>query len=140
MTTPDYDVRPSGYVVEMVNRPHPLAWFVAGILVIGLVAAVTVEAKEPSWALRAEWVYRAEVGAAVVGLLYLPLVALSLAWRGTTFRKMLAPGGAGVETPAETIGSAADEIDRYKEQAENRFQKLETAVDELDERVNRLRQ
>lgn len=65
----------------MVNRPHPLAWLVAMILVFGLVIALTVDAKEPSRALRAEWVYRAEVGAAIVGLLYLPLVALSLAWQ-----------------------------------------------------------
>jgi hypothetical protein len=122
----------------MVNRPHPLAWFVALIVVIAVMAAIAVDAQDPSWALRSEWVYRAEVGAAIVGLLYLPLVALSLAWRGETFRRIQAPGGVAVETPAGQIGSAADEIARFEEQAEKRFRKLETAVDELNERVDKL--
>jgi hypothetical protein len=131
-------VRRIRYVVEMVNRPHPLAWFVAGILTIGLVAALTVDAEEPSWALRSEWVYRAEVGAAIVGLLYLPLVAVSLAWRGETFRKVQAPGGAGVETPATEIGSAVDEFTEYRERANRRFAELESAVGKLSQRVDQL--
>jgi hypothetical protein len=98
----------------MVNRPHPLAWFVCVILLIGLVVSLTVDARKPPWALGAEWVYRAEVGAAIVGLLYLPLVALSVAWRGETFRKMQGPAGTGVEAPAKEIGSAADEFAQYK--------------------------
>jgi hypothetical protein len=122
----------------MGNRPHPLAWFVAMILVFGLVIALTVDAKEPSWALRAEWVYRAEVGAAIVGLLYIPLVALSLAWRGETFRKMLAPGGAGIETPAKEIGSAVDEFSQYRERANRRFEELESAVGKLGQQVKQL--
>lgn len=122
----------------MVNRPHPLAWFVAGILVIGLLVALTVDAKEPSWALRAEWVYRAEVGAAIVGLLYLPLVALSLAWRGATFRKMQAPGGAGFETPSDQIDTAATEFEDFKSENDAHLARVETAIDELNQRVERL--
>jgi hypothetical protein len=122
----------------MVNRPHPFAWFVSAILVIGIAAALAVDGKEPSWALRSEWVYRGEVGAAVVALLYLPLVMLSLAWRGQTFRRMQGPGGAGVETPATEIGSAVDEFARYKERANKRFEKLESALSELSRRVQRL--
>jgi hypothetical protein len=97
-----------------------------------------VDPKEPSWALRSEWVYRAEVGAAVVGLIYLPLVALSLAWRGETFRKIRAPGGAGVETPAKEIGSAVDEFSQYREGTNKRFEELESAVGKLSSRVNSL--
>jgi hypothetical protein len=122
----------------MVNRPHPLAWFVALIVMTALAVALTVDAKEPSWALRSAWVYRAEVGTAIVGLLYVPLVALSLAWRGETFRKIQAPGGAGVEAPAEKIGTVAERFDRYDEQAEERFERLESAVDKLNRRVDRL--
>src|ERR671924_421159 len=115
----------------MVNRPHPLAWFVAGIVAIGVVAALVIDAKEPSWALGSVWVYRAEVGAAIVGLLYLPLVALALAWRGETFRKVQAPGGAGVETPAREIGSAVDDFVQYREQANKSVEELESAVAKL---------
>jgi hypothetical protein len=75
------------------------------------------------------------VGAAIVGLLYLPLVALALAWRGETFRKMQGPAGTGVEAPAKEIGSAADEFAQYKRTAEKRFDELEKAVDELNKRV-----
>jgi hypothetical protein len=118
--------------------PHPLVWFVSAIIAIGLTAALAVDGREPSWALRSEWVYRAEVGTATVGLLYLPLVALSLAWRGETFRKMYAPGGAGVEAPAEEIGSAVDEFTQYKERANKRFKELESALGGLSQRVDRL--
>jgi hypothetical protein len=122
----------------MVNRPHPLAWVVCAILAIGLLASLGVDAEEPSWALRADWVYRAEVGAAIVGLLYLPLVALSLAWRGETFRKFHAPGGAGVEAPARGIVSAADEFTRYVEREKTRLEELEASVDKLNRRVDQL--
>jgi hypothetical protein len=108
------------------------------IIGIAILVALTVDAKQPSWALRSEWVYRAEVGAAIVGLLYVPLVALALAWRGETFRKILAPGGAGVETPAERIGTAAERFGRYDEQVEERFEKLENAADKLNRRVEKL--
>jgi NADH:ubiquinone oxidoreductase subunit 6 (subunit J) len=122
----------------MVNPPHPLAWFVGLILVVGLIVALTVDAEQPSWALRSDWVYRAEVGAAIVGLMYLPLVALLLAWRGETFRKIRAPGGAGVETPAKEIGSAIDEFNQYRVGANKRFDELESAVGNLSARVNNL--
>jgi hypothetical protein len=122
----------------MVNRPHPLAWFVIVILAIAGVAALTVEGKEPSWALRSEWVYRAEVGAAIIGLLYLPLVAVALAWRGETFRKVQAPGGAGFETPAKEIGSAVEDFAQYRKRANARFEQLESAVAKLTERVDQL--
>ena len=72
------------------------------------------------------------------GLLYVPLVALSLAWSGQTFRKMQAPGGAGVETPAKEIGSAVDDFAAYRERANNRFEELESAVAKLSQRVDRL--
>jgi hypothetical protein len=122
----------------MVNRPHPLVWCVGVILAVGILAALTVGAQEPSWALRSEWVYRAEVGAAIVGLLYLPLVALSLAWRGETFRKMMGPGGAGVETPADQIDTAATEFDEFKTDNDAHLARLERAIDELNQRVAEL--
>jgi hypothetical protein len=122
----------------MVNRPHPLMWFVALIVGIGFAAALIVEAKEPSWALRSEWVYRAEVGTATVGLLYLPLVALSLAWRGETFRKIQAPGGAAVETPSDQIDTAAAEFEEFKAENDSHLARLESAIDELNQRVEGL--
>jgi hypothetical protein len=41
-------------------------------------------------------------------------VALSLAWRGETFRRIQAPGGAAVETPASDIDSAATTLETLK--------------------------
>jgi hypothetical protein len=122
----------------MVNRPHPLAWFVGAIVGLGVAAALLVPGKVPPWALRSEWVYRAEVGAAIVGLLYLPLMALSLAWRGETLRTLRGPGGAGVEAPAKEIASSVDKFTDYMEQAGSRFEQLESAVGKLSERVERL--
>jgi hypothetical protein len=122
----------------MVNRPHPLAWFVSLIVVIAVVAAIAVDAQGALMGAPLGMGLPGR-GAAIIGLLYLPLVALSLAWRGETFRRIQAPGGVAVETPADQIGSAADEIARFEEQAEKRFRKLETAVDELNERVDKLR-
>ena len=122
----------------MVNRPNPLAWFVGAIFAVGLLAALTVDAKEPSWALRSAWVYRAEVGAAIAGLLYLPLVALSLAWRGETFRRIQAPGGAAVETPASDIDSAATTLETLKVQNDAHLARIESAIDALNRRVERL--
>ena len=122
----------------MVNRPHPLVWFVTLIIGIALVVALTADAKDPSWAVRSEWVYRAEVGVAIVGLLYVPLIALSLAWRGETFRKIQAPGGAGIEAPAAEVGSAAVDLAQYKEHVKERFDQLEAAVAKLNRRADQL--
>src|SRR6266540_283172 len=79
--------------------------------------AATTEGRAPTWALGSSWVYRAEVGSCVIGLLYLTLVALLLAWRGETFRRIQGPAGAGVETPARIISSAAEWFVQYE--AEN---------------------
>jgi hypothetical protein len=122
----------------MVNRPHPLFGFVVGAVALGILVAVFADAREPTWALRSEWVYRAELGAAMLVLIYLPVVALLLAWRGETFRRVQAPGGAGVEMPADELESAAHKFAQYERQTENRFKQLESAVDKLNERVERL--
>jgi hypothetical protein len=50
----EHAVRRSRYVVRMVNSPHPLPWFVGTIVVVGLVAALVVDARDPTWALRSE--------------------------------------------------------------------------------------
>jgi hypothetical protein len=122
----------------MVNRPHPLALVVSAIIVLGVIAALSVDARVPVWALHSEWVYRTEVGGAVVGLLYLPLVALSLAWRGETFRKMQAPGGAALETPAAQVDSAATKFDEYKSENDAHLARIESAIAKLNDRVERL--
>jgi hypothetical protein len=122
----------------MGNRPHPLFGFVFGVVVLGVVVGATAERRDPVWALHSEWVYRIELGAAVVGVLYLLLVALSLAWRGETFRKITAPGGAGVELPAQKVRSAAVDLEGYKAQAEERFADLEAALVEIRARVDQL--
>jgi hypothetical protein len=124
----------------MVNRPHPLFALVLVAVGIGVFVAAKTDATEPVWALRSAWVYRAEVGASVTGLLYLPLVALALAWRGEMFRRFQAPGGAGLEAPADEIETAAEEFSRYKSQNEKRLQSIENAVDKLNERVEALGQ
>jgi hypothetical protein len=90
------------------------------------------------WALHSEWVYRAEVGLALVGLLYLPLVALSLAWRGETFRKMQVPGGSAVETPAAEVDTAATKFDEYKTEHDAHLARIESAIAKLNDRVERL--
>jgi hypothetical protein len=122
----------------MGNRPHPLFGFVFGVVVLGVVVGATADRREPVWALHSEWVYRIELGAAVVGALYLLLVALSLAWRGETFRKITAPGGAGVELPAHKVRSAAADLEGYKRQAEKRFADLEAALVAIRVRVDQL--
>jgi hypothetical protein len=128
----------SANVVLVGNRPHPLFGFVSGVVVLGVVVGATADRREPVWALHSEWVYRIELGAAVVGVLYLLLVALSLAWRGETFRKITAPGGAGVELPAQEVSSVAAELERYKEGAAKRFADLEAELIEIRARVDRL--
>jgi len=74
----------------------------------------------------------------MAGLLHVPLVALVLAWRGETFRKVQAPGGAGVETPAKEIGSAVDDFAAYRVRTNKRFEELESAVEKLRQRVDAL--
>jgi hypothetical protein len=131
-------VRSFGYVVLVGNRPHPLFGFVFGVVVLGVVVGATADRREPVWALHSEWVYRIELGAAAVGVLYLLLVALSLAWQGETFRKITAPGGAGVELHAQKIRSAAAELERYEREAEKRFADVEAELVEVRARVDRL--
>jgi hypothetical protein len=120
------------------NRPHPLFGFVFGVVLLGVAVGATADQREPVWALHSEWVYRIELGAAVVGLVYLLLIALSLAWRGETFRKITAPGGAGVELPAQEVRSAAAEFESYKGEAANRFADLEAELVDIRARVDRL--
>ena len=122
----------------MGNRPHPLFGFVLGVVVLGVVVGATADRRDPVWALHSEWVYRIELGAAVVGVLYLLLLALSLAWQGETFRKITAPGGAGVELPAQKIRSATAGLESYKRRAEKRFAELEAELLEVRARVDRL--
>jgi hypothetical protein len=122
----------------MGNRPHPLFGFVSGVVVLGVAVGATADRREPVWALHSEWVYRIELGAAVVGVLYLLLIALSLAWRGETFRKITAPGGAGVELPARKIQFAAADLEKHQRRTETRFAELEAAIDEVHERIDRL--
>ena len=122
----------------MGNRPHPLFAFVFGVVVLGVAVGATADRRDPVWALHSEWVYRIELGAAVVGVLYLLLLALSLAWRGETFRKITAPGGAGVELPAQKVRSVAVDLEGYKTQAEERFVDLEAALVEIRARVDQL--
>jgi hypothetical protein len=126
------------YVVCMVNAPRPLFYPVLACVLVAGVAAFAVDAKEPAWALRSTWVYRAEVGASLTGLLYLPLVALSLAWRGQTFRRIQGPAGTALETPADDIDAAAQEFSRYKAQNDKQLELLDTAVANLNERVEGL--
>jgi hypothetical protein len=122
----------------MVNRLHPLVGFVFGAVVLGIVAAAFADDREPVWALHSEWVYRAEVGAAVFALLYVALVALLLAGRGEAFRKVQAPGGAGIETPAKEIDTAANEFEEFRSENDAHLGRLERAIDELNQRVERL--
>jgi hypothetical protein len=122
----------------MVNRPHPLFGFVVVAVALGVAVGVFADAHEPTWALRSEWVYRAELGAAMMMLLYLPVVALLLAWRGETFRRVQAPGGAGFETPAAELDSAAKKFAQYERQSEDRFRQLENALGKLKERIEEL--
>jgi hypothetical protein len=60
------------------------------------------------------------------------------AWRGETFHKIHAPGGAGVETPAAEVGSAAVGLAQYKEHVKERFEELDAAVAKLNRRLDEL--
>jgi hypothetical protein len=56
----------------------------------------------------------------------------------TRFAGIHAPGGAGVETPAAEVGSAAVGLAQYKEHVKERFEELDAAVAKLNRRLDEL--
>jgi hypothetical protein len=120
----------------MARRPHPLFYVVSAIAIVAAVVAVATEAREPVWALRSAWIYRAEIFASLLGLIYIPMVALYLAWDGETFRRFRGPAGTGVEAPADEIDTAAKEFARYRKENDGRLDAIEAAVDKLNQRVD----
>ena len=85
---------------------RPLVWIVVGILVAGTIVGVFVaDARNPSYALGSELVYRVEIGAVVVGALLFVLTTLRLASYGRTFTAF---GAGPVKTEADDPTHAMD--------------------------------
>jgi hypothetical protein len=111
---------------------------VVGLLVGGLLIAVFVAdgSRAPGYALASNLVYRIEIAAVVVGVAYLTLVMLRLAWRGETFTRFTV-GPAGAEAP-DSFESAAEDLDALREDVEALADEVSSALLALTERLDGL--
>jgi hypothetical protein len=136
-------VRGNGASTKGKRSPHPFFWAFVTVAVVGLLGASLAADHEPSWALRSGWVYRAEVGLAVAGAVYVLALAGWLAWSGRTFRRLELPGGTALEAPpldqaANGVDEVAREFDAYRAKNDELVKRLGGALDKLNERVERL--
>ena len=98
-------------LIQLLAVRWGFAAMVAVAIAVGLAVAVTVAppADIPSFALRAEPVYRVEVGAAIFFGLYLATMALVLAMHNRGFTE-LGTGGVRARDLAELESTAVDEF------------------------------
>jgi len=125
------------------RNPHPFFWAFLTVAVVAVLGSSLAADDEPAWALRSGWVYRAEVGIALAAAVYLLVVAGWLAWNGRTFRRIELPGGSAIEAPplnqaANGVDEVAKEFDDYRTKNDELVRRLESALDKLNERVERL--
>jgi hypothetical protein len=110
---------------------------------VGVLGSALAADDEPVWALRSGLVYRAEVGLALAAAVYLFVVAGWLAWNGRTFRRIELPGGTAIEAPpldqaANGVDEVAKDFDDYRVKNDELVKRLGSALDKLNERVERL--
>ena len=128
---------------KVKRSPHSFFWAFLAVVVVAVLGASLAADEEPAWALRSGWVYRAEVGLALAGAVYVLLVAGWLAWSGRTFRRIELPGGPAIEAPpldqaASGVDEVAKEFDDYRVKNDELVKRLGSALDKLNERVERL--
>jgi hypothetical protein len=122
-------------------RPHRFFWATLAAIAAGALAAVAAGSASPTITFDSNIVYRALVGLVVGGIVYIAVVALWNAWHGRALPIGL-PGGGSVDpkgTPLDAVPpqleSVADDIDAYEKKTDRRFEQLEEAIAELDERT-----
>jgi hypothetical protein len=125
------------------RSPHPFFWAFLTVVVVGVLGSALAADDEPVWALRSGLVYRAEVGLALAAAVYLFVVAGWLAWNGRTFRRIELPGGTAIEAPpldqaANGVDEVAKDFDDYRVKNDELVKRLGSALDKLNERVERL--
>jgi hypothetical protein len=117
------------------RRPHPFFAAYLLALAVGVAAAVIAPGRAPAISLYWEPLYRAQVGALVMALVYVLAVGGWMAWNGRAFRR-LEVVGAAIERDAEALDAAANEIGAFTDGATARLDALEEAVERLSARVD----
>lgn len=123
------------------RTPHRFFWATLAAIAAGGLAAAAAGSASPTIMFDSNIVYRAVVGLVVGGVVYIAVVALWNAWHGRALPIGL-PGGGSVDpkgTPLDEVPpqleSVADDIDAYEHKTDRRFEQLEEAIAELDERT-----
>ena len=86
----------------MRRRPSPFFIVSLPAFALGLIAALSAGDAEPAFALKSNLVFRAEVGAAVFGLLYAVTLLLFLVWHGRA-PQQLGGGPATMQTTPQIV-------------------------------------
>lgn len=107
-------------------------------LVLALVAAALAPDRAPAFALYWNPIYRAEIALAVLALSYLLAVVGWMAWNGQAFRRIELPGGTVIERDTEELDAAAMSLNEYKTSLDARLAAVESALEDLIERVDRI--
>lgn len=115
------------------RRPHPYFWFVVAATVAGIVTAAVAGGRAPKLALYSNILYRVEVGALTMVVLYVVIYLLWLGWHGRAPKKLPLPGTPGLDTASETLDLAAADQEEFQEVIEERVGLLEDAVRDLAE-------
>lgn len=120
------------------SRPSGLFYPVCLAAAGGLVCAVSADSKTPGFALDSLWLYRAEVGLAFMGAIYIAGLTLWLAWHGGGFFELGAFGLTLKASDAENIEALGTESSDAVEKVSEVRRETVGALKELDERVLRL--
>lgn len=122
------------------GKPSPSKLFYLVLLATaaGLVAAIAAGSVKPGFALKSNLVYRAEVGLAFLGIIYIVGVALWLSWYGKGFFELNA-FGSGIKAPgAEEIEEAGAEVSDVGKLIDELQEETNAGLKELDERIDAL--
>jgi hypothetical protein len=75
----------------------------------------------------------------VLAISYLLAIAGWMAWNGQAFRRIELPGGAALERDTTELDAAALDLDGYLESTSVRLDAVEATLDEMIDRLERLR-
>jgi hypothetical protein len=112
---------------------RPLVWLVVAIFLVGVVvAAFVADARQPSYALQSELVYRLEIAAVAVGTLLFVVTTLRLASFGRTYTSFGAgPVTTGAEDPTTSMKAAVVDV----EEIGTEMERIAGGLADLVERV-----